>query len=155
MTSLFFATRSPIPSQHLLAGASSSAAVEIGVNPKMAVRSRQPGPDRFPREARAERWGPFSLSRIFRSTPGGGRTQIGWGANCNGHANASDAHHVGCKKQLAYGSLDDEGCVLQLKRWLLAGLDVKNEGEARRAHVDMNARTLTAPTAEEVAAWFP
>ena len=82
----------------------------------------------------------------------GQSVQVGWGANCNRHHNASDAAaHAGCKKQLQYGGLDDNECLLQLKRWLIHGTNIPDEGE--RAHVELNARNLTTPSIEEVEAF--
>ena len=141
-------------SSHGLSGLPSSASA-IPPPKAAALAPRERGPAKAPRESRAERWGPFSLSRIMRVNDQGNVLQIGWGANCNCHHNLSEGQaRAGCKKQLQYGGLDDAACILQLKRWLLHGRDIPDEGEARRRHVEINARQLSTPTAAEVDAHF-
>ena len=88
---------------------------------------------RGPRHVRAEAWGPFQLARVYaRGTP------LGWGATCGRHLNAGgDA--ACCKKQVAHGAehFSDGDCRRKLKRWLLMGLDIPEEGEdCRTQHLN-------------------
>ena len=82
------------------------------------------------------------MSRVF-SNSDGVSTQIGWGANCNRHCDEGERRAVpNCKKQLVYGDktpLTDEQCKLQLKRWLVAGLNLAGP-QQRKDHVCLNAR---------------
>ena len=105
--------------------------------------------DRVAPGDREEPWGPWSLSKVM-----GPEGQIGWGGNCRCHSNDHDEPGTYCKKQLTYGKRDtlpDAMAKLKVKRWLLAGAEIPDEGNAlaRRTQVCVNARALEWPVTEE------
>jgi hypothetical protein len=99
-------------------------------------------PKRAPRNRREEQWGPFKIAKVVS-----GEIQIGWGASCNKHTNEGDG--ASCKRQLRYRGrasepvLDDTECVRQLKRWLLAGMQINPIlSDSRSQHVGLPIRHL-------------
>ncbi len=117
--------------------------------PPVPLPASPPNPDggvaqpaeepRHPRACRKEVWGCFALARVYSQ----GR-HTGWGATCNRHFNAGES--TACKKQLAFGAehFSDVDCRRKLKRWLLMGFDVPEDGEeSRTLHLKCaNLRTL-------------
>lgn len=109
------------------------------------------GPARAPpvqpiaRESRFVPWGRWSLAPLYRQT-GAGKIQIGWGANCHEHVNATDifGRSPRCQKLVTYGSgptaLNDAECKRLAKCWLLMGESVQAGDSARSDHVRMNVR---------------
>lgn len=94
------------------------------------------GPPRRPRVERGEPWGIFSVADIARDG-----IRVGWGATCGLHTNRGDL--ATCKKTLSLGrDLTNEQCIVQLKRWLLRGLEIPENGShsARLQHGDVDAR---------------
>ncbi len=90
------------------------------------------------RTKRAQMWGPFQIARIV---PGNGE-QTGWGATCGRHGKD-------CQRNLSYFGrggrlpLNDDECVRQLKRWLIAGLAIdRTAPDARARHMKIELRTL-------------
>ena len=88
-------------------------------------------------------WGPFQIAPIYSQG-----SHTGWGAICNLHKN-----HCGgttqCKKAITLKpeqGIDDEICVLRLKRWLLAGTDDAGWPQhcLRTHHVSLGGKSLIA-----------
>eukprot|EP00959_Pyramimonas_sp_CCMP1952_P278444 5821524-Pyramimonas_sp.AAC.1 len=86
-----------------------------------------------PGERVAFSWGRYQFSRVMLHG-----VQIGWGCTC-GHHNDVDCP-TPCKKQLRYQGgpacpvLNDAQCIVQLKRWILAGHAIPRSARARTQH---------------------
>ena len=94
------------------------------------------------RSRRQIAWGPFQIAPVML-----GGVQIGWGATCGRHRNATDLPTTtACKKQLLYGTgantLTDAECLCLIKQWLIEGQhSVDNTfPTARSNHVNLNPR---------------
>ena len=83
----------------------------------------------LPRQSRQLTYGRFQIAEIHRA----GRL-IGWGGVCKLHCNVSH-RRVQCKKQMADSRFSSSQLRLAIKRWLIAGLDIANEGEAQSRHL--------------------
>jgi hypothetical protein len=95
-------------------------------------------PVRAARKVRGIEWGCFSIAPIFRDS-----IKTGFGATCKLHHNDTESAATVCKKTLSLGDdLSDAQAILYLKRWLLLGLDMKDQGSAyaRWDHRDVDAR---------------
>ena len=96
--------------------------------------------------------GKFSISEVHN-----GGVHVGFGIVCGRHHNVCDAVGGGqatqCKKQILFGSrnpLSHGECILQLKRWIVAGWDADPEQDARAVHVKRDARKLQEGSADEL-----
>lgn len=95
------------------------------------------------KQRRGVPWGPFQIAPIYSQG-----SHTGWGAICNLHKD-----HCGgttqCKKAIILKpeqGIDDEICVLRLKRWLLAGTDDAGWPQhcLRTRHVSLGGKSLIA-----------
>ncbi len=130
-----------------------SACFEARLPPDEDRIGRRGGGFHGARVAAGERsfaWGCFRIAQVFlHGDP------IGWGATCNRHLNAGDSATASCKKQLPYGgtrcpALSDDECVRHLKRWLLRGFTISQDGIAsRNRHLEVKPRELTEPVSDE------
>lgn len=95
--------------------------------------------------ARAQAWGPYSISEIHRSG-----VHVGWGANCNQHHDPG--HEARCKKSITFGGdlgVSSDQCVAKLKLWLLEGEGIDSP-TPRTAHVKLNARAMDVLPTEQL-----
>ena len=72
------------------------------------------------KQRRGVPWGPFQIAPIYSQG-----SHIGWGAICGLHKDPFESTNQ-CRKAITLKpeqGIDDEICVLRLKRWLLAGTD--------------------------------
>lgn len=109
------------------------------VNRPAAPAEPMPAPA-APRQPRGVQWGPagFSLAPIVSHGQ-----NTGYGATCFLHCNHGDANSRLCKKTLNFGAegLSPEECIVRLKRWLIAGLQIDpNNHDARDMHRMVDAR---------------
>jgi hypothetical protein len=101
---------------------------------------------RAPPERRQQNWGPFKLAPLV----GGG-----WGVTCGRHTNTEQK--AVCKIQLQMRGrsrfdplLSNEECVIQLKRWCLAGIAIPQDAvDGKRQHFAIAARTVGAQSEVE------
>ena len=101
-------------------------------------------------------WHGFSLNELH-STVKGQKTFLGLSIVCKRHQDPSDAEHHPCARSLLFASgetkLSEFDCEMALKRWLIKGFGMENDGHGRAKHManDVKPRALleTPLTAEE------
>ena len=96
------------------------------------------------RAKRSTEWGSigWTVAPIVSRKRGG--LQIGWGAICSGHLNATDGRNKKCKKHFSFVNFcDTDVARVRIKLWLLEGLLIDDTDPwARRTHVKVNPRDL-------------
>ncbi len=94
------------------------------------------GPDRGPRVARQERWGPFLLAEIWSRG-----VHVGFGATCGRHLNAGS--QAVCKKQLRFCELSPEETKRLVKGWCLIGDEIpRDDVRGKSRHIDVDRRAI-------------
>ena len=81
------------------------------------------------KEKRAEKWGPFTISAVYKRG-----VIVGWGANCNAHTNylTPEVMHLRCCKQV-----QGANARLWVMKWLLLGHGIIDDlgRDNRQQHV--------------------
>ncbi len=131
------------------ASAGGEAVAEAPVAPAVPVAPAPAEPaaealQHHPRERRSEDWHGFSLAPVYRRTQEG-KVQIGWGANCHCHVNATDGPNAPkCQKQITYGTgsseISDAECQRLAKCWLVLGMGLPMTDTCRSDHVGIRIR---------------
>ena len=93
------------------------------------------------KQRRGMSWGPFQIAPIYAKG-----SHTGWGAICNLHLDR-DGGRTQCKKAVTLKpeqGIDDQTCVLRLKRWLLAGTEDEGwpQHRLRTHHVSLGGMSL-------------
>ncbi len=110
-----------------------------------------PPPHPQSRRDRGEQWPPGTRSpwKIAKVVTAGNK-HTGWGATCSCHDNDTDVAHgeyPACKKQIVLPTQEGK---LRMMQWLLSGRAIANQGEARKEHVRLNARSLPLRSEEDM-----
>ena len=102
-------------------------------------------------ERQSWRWRGYLVSKIFRNDE-----HIGFGITCARHSNEEDGEATLCQKALLFGRehLSHDECILRLKKWLLAGVEIGAGPRSRSEHVAISARALAPGLSDHSLARF-